>query len=189
MKVLVAVADAERDRPLLDMAAALARDGEVILASVIEVTGDAALTSAQPEARARRRLLDTLAADMGATHARSLVTVARVGWDAIRDACATERPDLLLVSWNRPGWDILGTTIEYAHDGFPVTEVIAEGWAKSKAKLSKSPDAFATYFPDGKSPKAGDVFRNPNLGRVYEQIAREGPQIFYNGAVAKKIAT
>src|SRR5207237_1375919 len=51
------------------MAAALARDGEVILASVIEVTGDAALTSAQPEARARRRLLDTLAADMGATHA------------------------------------------------------------------------------------------------------------------------
>ena len=31
MKVLVAVADAERDRPLLDMAAALARDGEVIV--------------------------------------------------------------------------------------------------------------------------------------------------------------
>src|SRR5207302_1031388 len=66
------------------MAAALARDGEVILASVIEVTGDAALTSAQPEARARRRLLDTLAADMGATHARSLVTVARVGTDLAR---------------------------------------------------------------------------------------------------------
>jgi len=64
MKVLVAVADAERDRPLLDLAIALAREGEVVLASVIEVTGDAALTSAQPEARARRRLLDTLGADV-----------------------------------------------------------------------------------------------------------------------------
>ena len=127
MKVLVAVADAERDRPLLDMAAALARDGEVILASVIEVTGDAALTSAQPEARARRRLLDTLAADMGATHARSLVTVARVGWDAIRDACATERPDLLLVSWNRPGWDILGTTIEEILRDPPADVAVVKG--------------------------------------------------------------
>jgi len=127
VKVLVAVADAERDRPLLDMAAALARDGEVILASVIEVTGDAALTSAQPEARARRRLLDTLAADMGATHARSLVTVARVGWDAIRDACATERPDLLLVSWNRPGWDILGTTIEEILRDPPADVAVVKG--------------------------------------------------------------
>ena len=44
-----------------------------------------------------------------------------------------------------PMTDILGATIEYANDGFPVTEVIAEGWAKSKVKLSKSPDAFAQF--------------------------------------------
>jgi gamma-glutamyltranspeptidase/glutathione hydrolase len=108
------------------------------------------------------------------------------------------------LSWSVPGcvsgWDelhkkfgklplmeILGPTIEYAHEGFPVTEVIAGSWAKSKAALSKSPNAFATYFPEGKAPKAGDVFKNPNLGRVYEAIAREGPQVFYHGAVAKKI--
>src|SRR5439155_1486347 len=45
-------------------------------------------------------------------HVRSLVTVARRGWDAIREACANERPDLLLVGWRRPGWNLLGTTIE-----------------------------------------------------------------------------
>ena len=83
--------------------------------------------------------------------------------------------------------DILAPTIEYANDGFPVTEVIAAGWAKSKAKLEKSPDAFATYFPDGKAPKAGDVFKNPNLGRVYQAIGRDGPQVFYKGPIAKKI--
>jgi gamma-glutamyltranspeptidase / glutathione hydrolase len=108
------------------------------------------------------------------------------------------------LSWSVPGcvsgWDelhkkfgklpfanILSSTIEYANDGFPVTEVIAGGWSKSKVNLSKLPDAFATYFPDGKAPKAGDVFKNPNLGRVYQAIARGGPQVFYKGAVAKKI--
>jgi nucleotide-binding universal stress UspA family protein len=112
MKVLVAVSDPEREGSLLETAAALAGDGEVVLASAIEVTGDATLASAQPEARARRRALDALAGDLPGRHLRSLVTVARVGWDAIREACATERPDLLLVAWRRPGWDLLGTTIE-----------------------------------------------------------------------------
>src|SRR4030081_892197 len=112
MKVLVAVADPERDSGLLETAAALAGDGEVGLASAIEVTGDATLASAQPEARARRRALDALTGELPGRHLRSLVTVARVAWDAIREACATERPDLLLVGWRRPGWDVLGTTIE-----------------------------------------------------------------------------
>src|SRR3989454_920206 len=112
MKVLVAIADPERESGLLETAAALAGDGEVVLASAIEVTGDATLASAQPEARARRRALDALAGEVPGRHARSLVTVARVAWDAIREACATERPDLLLVAWRRPGWDMFGTTIE-----------------------------------------------------------------------------
>src|SRR6184192_1095186 len=112
MKILVAIGDPERDSGLLETAAALAGDGEVVLASAIEVTGEATLASAQPEARARRRALDALAGEVPGRHARSLVTVARVAWDAIREACATERPDLLLVAWRRPGWDVLGTTIE-----------------------------------------------------------------------------
>ncbi len=112
MKVLVAIGDPEREGSLLETAAALAGDGEVVLASAIEVTGEDTLASAQPEARVRRRALDALAGGLPGHHLRSLVTVARVGWDAIREACATERPDLLLVAWRRPGWDMFGTTIE-----------------------------------------------------------------------------
>jgi len=112
MKVLVAIGDPEREGSLLETAAALAGDGEVVLASAIEVTGEETLASAQPEARVRRRALDALAGGLPGHHLRSLVTVARVGWDAIREACATERPDLLLVAWRRPGWDMFGTTIE-----------------------------------------------------------------------------
>ena len=128
MKVLVAVADPERDRTLVETATALAGEGEVVLASAVEVTGDATLASAQPEARARRRALDALAAEAGpGRHVRSLVTVAREGWKAIRDACASERPDLLLVGWRRPGWDILGTTIESILRDPPCDVAIVKG--------------------------------------------------------------
>jgi gamma-glutamyltranspeptidase / glutathione hydrolase len=116
----------------------------------------------------------------------------------------SEIPEHGPLSWSVPGcvsgWDelhkkfgklpladILGPTIEYANEGFPVTEVIAASWAKSKTNLTESPDAFATYFPGGTGPKAGDVFKNPNLGHVYEAIARDGPPVFYKGGIAKKI--
>ena len=110
MKCLVAIAEPARDRGLIDVAVALAGDGgEIVLASVIEVAEGDTLASAQPQARARRRELATLA---GSRTVRPLVTVARVGWAAIADAARQERPDLLLIGWRRPGWDYLGTTIE-----------------------------------------------------------------------------
>lgn len=115
-----------------------------------------------------------------------------------------EIPEFGPLSWSVPGcvsgWDelhkkfgklplaeILQPTIDYAEGGFPVTEVIADSWGRSKKALAKSPEALATYFPDGKAPKAGDVFKNPNLAKSYELIARKGPGAFYGGSIAKKI--
>jgi len=110
MKCLVAIVDPERDRAVVDLALALAAGDEVILAAVIEVPEGDALASVQPEARRLRRTLDQLVpAD---ARARTLVTVARQGWQSIQETVANERPQLLLLSWRRPGWDLLGTTIE-----------------------------------------------------------------------------
>lgn len=109
MKCLVAVVDPERDRSLIECAIALAGDDELVLMSVIEVGPGETLASAQPQARARRRELAELAAPRAI---RPLVTVARQGWAAIVAAAREERPDLLLIGWRRPGWDLLGTTIE-----------------------------------------------------------------------------
>jgi glucosyl-3-phosphoglycerate synthase len=110
VKCLVAIIDPERDRSVVDLALALAAGDEVILASVIEVPEGDPLASVQPEARRLRRTLEQLVpAD---AHARTLVTVARQGWQSIQETVASERPELLLLSWRRPGWDLLGTTIE-----------------------------------------------------------------------------
>jgi len=110
MKCLVAIVDPERDRAVVDLAVALAAGEELILVSAIEVPESETLASVQPDARRLRRTLDQLVpAD---ARARTLVTVARQGWQAIQETVANERPDLLLLSWRRPGWDLLGTTIE-----------------------------------------------------------------------------
>ena len=110
MKCLVAIVDPDRDRAVVDLAVALAAGEELILVSAIEVPEGETLASVQPEARRLRRTLDQLApAD---ARARTLVTVARQGWQAIQETVATERPELLLLSWRRPGWDLLGTTLE-----------------------------------------------------------------------------
>ena len=110
MKCLVAIVDPERDRAVVDLAVALAAGEELILVSAIEVPEGDALASVQPDARRLRRTLDQLVP--ANARARTLVTVARQGWQAIQETVANERPDLLLLSWRRPGWDLLGTTIE-----------------------------------------------------------------------------
>jgi nucleotide-binding universal stress UspA family protein len=110
MKCLVAIVDPERYRAVVDLAVALAAGEELILVSAIEVPEGDTLASVQPEARRLRRTLDHLVP--AHARARTLVTVARQGWQAIQETVANERPDLLLLSWRRPGWDLLGTTIE-----------------------------------------------------------------------------
>ena len=101
MKCLVAIVDPERDRAVVDLAVALAAGEELILVSAIEVPEGDTLASVQPEARRLRRTLDQLVP--ANARARTLVTVARQGWQAIRETVANERPDLLLLSWRRPG--------------------------------------------------------------------------------------
>ncbi|HUQ42398.1 MAG TPA: glucosyl-3-phosphoglycerate synthase [Candidatus Limnocylindrales bacterium] len=110
MKCVVVINDPERERPLVDLGAGLAANGELLIVSVIEVPEGEPLASAQPEAKRRRRELAQLVPEGSA--ARTHVTVGRQGWTAIVQFVAQERPDLLVIGWRRPGWDYLGTTVE-----------------------------------------------------------------------------
>ena len=133
MRCLVAIVDPARDRGLIELASALVGDdGEIVVASVIEVPEGETLASAQPQARARRRELAALAAPHPI---RPLVTVARQGWAAIAEAARVEHPDLLLVGWRRPGWDILGTTIEEILRDPPCDLAIVKGPAARARRI------------------------------------------------------
>lgn len=84
--------------------------------------------------------------------------------------------------------DLLAPAIHYAEQGFPVSEIIAQGWAQSSDKLRRDPGAAATYLIDGRAPRRGQVFRQPDLGRTLREIAAGGREAFYRGPLAERMA-
>jgi len=83
--------------------------------------------------------------------------------------------------------DILAPTIHYAEEGFPVTEVIAYFWERNAEVLEEYENFPETFMPEGRAPKTGEIFRNPDLAHTLRQVAEEGREVFYEGEIAEII--
>jgi gamma-glutamyltranspeptidase/glutathione hydrolase len=81
----------------------------------------------------------------------------------------------------------LAPAIRYAREGFPLTEVIADGWARNVKNLSGYSNVLAVYAPGGRTPAKGEVFRNPALAETLSTIAAGGRDAFYRGELARRI--
>lgn len=81
----------------------------------------------------------------------------------------------------------LAPTIAYARNGHPVHEVIAYYWGRSVPVLSKWPGFKEQFTIDGRAPRRGETWRNPNLANTLEKIARGGRDAFYTGEIARTI--
>ena len=84
---------------------------------------------------------------------------------------------------------ILTPAIDYAEQGFPVTEVIAHYLRSNSNNLKNFPGFSDTFLPNGKPPEKGEIFRNPRLGKTYSRIAAKGRDIFYRGEIAQTIVS
>jgi len=103
--------------------------------------------------------------------------------------------------------DVLQPAIRTAEEGYPVSELIANGWQTQVKKLLRSadwadPDRAANPLAlqalaqesgnelliDGRAPRAGEIFRNPTLAQTMRGIAAEGKRYIYNGDFAHKIS-
>lgn len=82
---------------------------------------------------------------------------------------------------------ILAPTIVYAREGFPVTEIIAYGWQRNASVLQQYPGFKETFMPGGRTPRKGEIFKNPRLADTLEKIARDGRDVFYKGELARKM--
>src|SRR5437867_12170886 len=98
---------------------------------------------------------------------------------------------------------VLQPAIETAENGFPIGERMAMAIAGSK-KLKKYPTSVKVYFPNGEAPKAGDIFKNPDLARTLRKLVDAEKQNaskgrhealkaardrFYKGDIAQTMAT
>jgi gamma-glutamyltranspeptidase/glutathione hydrolase len=107
------------------------------------------------------------------------VTVPGVaaGWHAMREKFGT-----------KPFSELLAPAIWYAENGFPVSERIASGWAGSVKMHSAHPNSRKTYLIDGeRAPKAGEIFKNPDLAGTLRLIAEQGRDGYYRGKTAEAI--
>ncbi|MEL6695645.1 MAG: gamma-glutamyltransferase [Bacteroidota bacterium] len=82
---------------------------------------------------------------------------------------------------------VLAPAINYAKEGFPVTELIAYYMELTGRRFKDEPYFASTYMPNGHTPRKGEIFKNPKLAYTYELIADKGRNAFYKGEIAKRI--
>lgn len=87
-----------------------------------------------------------------------------------------------------PMTEILQPAIDYANNGFPVSELIAYYMEKGAANLSKYDGFSEVYMPNGRAPAKGEIFKNPYLANTLTKIAMGGRDAFYKGDIAHTIA-
>ncbi|MCP4420144.1 MAG: gamma-glutamyltransferase [Chloroflexi bacterium] len=99
------------------------------------------------------------------------------GWQMALDRFGTMGLDTLL---QQP--------IDYARDGFPVSQRIAQAWKRSTEKMSRLPDSKRVWLPNGRSPRPSEVFQNPEFAHTLQTIANDGYDAFYFGEIGRQIA-
>ncbi|MDG6900429.1 MAG: gamma-glutamyltransferase family protein [Nitrososphaerota archaeon] len=83
--------------------------------------------------------------------------------------------------------DLLRAPIELASRGFPAGEALCRSVAGAYADLSK--EAREVFAPSGKPTVPGEWIRQEALGRVISEVADSGPDAFYSGWPAEKMAS
>lgn len=87
---------------------------------------------------------------------------------------------------SKPMDEILAPAIHYAEEGFPVSELIAYYWNRSRG-LARYPGFRETFLPGGNAPAKGEIFKNPMLAETLRKLAKGGRDEFYKGEIAKTI--
>jgi gamma-glutamyltranspeptidase / glutathione hydrolase len=93
---------------------------------------------------------------------------------------------------------VLEPAANYASEGVPVPERSAFDWRLPNAvgpNLSDAAgcctapdqDSIHTWYINGSPPRAGQIFRNPDLAKAFRLLEAEGRDAFYKGDIAKAI--
>lgn len=83
--------------------------------------------------------------------------------------------------------EILAPAIRLAREGFPVSPITSYSWQRAAQNQLRSAPNGQEMTIDGRGPKPGEIFRNPNLARTFEMIAEGGRSAFYEGEIAEAI--
>jgi len=83
---------------------------------------------------------------------------------------------ILLDRWGTMSFaQVLEQAIDLAENGFPIGNGLARTIAATR-KIRKYPSTMRVYFPNGKAPEPGEIFRNPDLARTMRKLVEAEKQ-------------
>ena len=103
------------------------------------------------------------------------------GWDVAHAYART-------IGGKLPVSRLLEDAIHYARHGIAVTPSQAANTAGKLTELLGHSGFRNTFTFDGRAPREGEMFRQPQLASTLERLAREGLDSFYRGDLANDIA-
>jgi len=116
------------------------------------------------------------------------------GWEAVTVPGAPSAWATLHKRFGRlPFAQLFAPAIEYAENGFPISPVIAEFWAKGLDIFKKyeTDPAFKGWFdlfaPNGKVPVAGELVKMPIFAKTFRLLAESYCEAYYRGEIAEEI--
>lgn len=87
------------------------------------------------------------------------------------------------VPWRR----LIEPAIRLAEEGFVANERFAHVIEERTDRLARHAGAASLMLPGGVPPRAGSVWRNPDLAETLRRVAQDGPDGFYRGRTADLI--
>src|SRR5215467_5709261 len=92
-----------------------------------------------------------------------------------------------------PFESLFADAIAYAGHGYPVSRQLAAGWGRSvelnqRLRGEEFEEWRRVFTIDGRAPREGQRFANPQAARTLELIAESRAEAFYEGEIAKAIA-
>ena len=106
------------------------------------------------------------------------------------DAWATLHQRYGKLAWK----GLFNAAIRHAEDGAPITQNVAyyleashRAFTKPDAGIEEVENFKAVWAPDGRTPREGEIFKNPALAHTYRRIAEGGGRAFYEGEIAETI--
>tara|TARA_B100001057_G_scaffold101589_1_gene98679 strand:- start:3379 stop:5076 length:1698 start_codon:yes stop_codon:yes gene_type:complete len=83
--------------------------------------------------------------------------------------------------------ELFEDAINYAEEGFPVTELVAYYLNRSSEVFKDYKNFSNVWMKNGNTPLKGEIFKNPLLAMNYKDIAKTYGSDFYNGNIANEI--
>ncbi len=84
--------------------------------------------------------------------------------------------------------DLLAPAIKLANEGVPLENDLAISITRYQQLLGRWPSSQKVFFRDGKPLQRGDRLVQRDLAATLQAIAEKGPEAFYRGVIAERIA-